>query len=315
MPRRPTSSSPSAVIDIGTNSVKLLVAFADHRGVRRTIAFRRETTRLGAGLARTGRIAEPALRATVECVDRFRRIARRHGAVEVVAIGTLALRKASNAAAALARIERGAGVEVRVLSGREEARLAWLSASASVRRPRGSMLILDVGGGSTELVFARRGEILVARSLPLGALHLTERFLRADPIDPSEHTRLENHTLRALERVFDHLPLTAPGDLDLVASGGAITTISALLAPRRAGTTHAPVALGKLRALQATCLALTLTQRKRLPNMPADRADIMPAGIAVVIAVMGLARKRVLTVNVGGVREGVLIDAARAKHR
>jgi exopolyphosphatase/guanosine-5'-triphosphate,3'-diphosphate pyrophosphatase len=313
-PERPGAGSraPVAVIDIGTNSTKLLVGHA-RAGHVRTIHFERETTRLGEGLDRTHRIGGAAATRTIRIVRRFAAVARGLGAGEVTAVGTLALRAATNGARVAARIARETGVPVRVLTGREEAVLSFLSARSRLTRPRPYTFLIDIGGGSTELVVAKRGRVLFARSLPLGALRLTERHLHADPIAPREYRALTREIAARVARAMARFDRIAPRSIDLVACGGSATTA---LDMARGGTrrdyarVHS-LTLAQVRRLERTCLGAPLAERRRLPGLPPDRADIIPAGIAVVLAVMARARKRSVWISDGGIREGVILDQAK----
>lgn len=293
------------VIDIGTNSIKVLVAGRDLEPVH----VDRNTTRLGRGLAGGRGVGADALEATVATVRDFAGAARRHGADRVFAFATYALRRAGDAGRVLSTLESETGVEVRVLSGREEARFGYLSARARLPRPRPWTLVCDVGGGSTELVLARSGGVLASTSRPLGALHLTERFIDSDPVEPAQFQRLVRHASGVVERWVAARPKVPPTSLDLVASGGSVTTLAAMLSGGFPG--EPVVRLGALDALLRRCLALTVARRRRLPGLPPDRADIIPAGMAVVLCVMRATRKRTLRINDGGVREGALIHLLR----
>jgi exopolyphosphatase/guanosine-5'-triphosphate,3'-diphosphate pyrophosphatase len=301
-----------ATIDIGTNSIKLLVADVVNGRVK-TRTFRRKTTRIGTGLERSGRIRRDRLSASIDVIAAFERTARREGASHTFAFSTFALRKAVNARETLARIARETGMSVRVISGREEARFAYLSARARLVRPRPGTLMLDIGGGSLELALSLSGSVVRASSLPLGALLLTERFISTDPIDPAEYAALGRHANRHLSRWFKASPVPHPGRLDVVASGGSITTLSDMTHPT--GRSSGRISDHELHRLESRCLALTIAGRKRIRGLPSDRADIIPAGIAVVRTVLRLSRKRVVTVNEGGVREGVLIHLSENRLR
>jgi len=290
-----------AVIDIGTNSVKLLVAAADGT----TLHFDRDTTRLGEGLSGGGSIRMGSLDATIRAVRRFIDAAHAHGATEVFAFSTYAMRRATGSRAALTRLEKSTGIAVRILGGGEEARFGYLSARAHIPRPKPWTLVCDVGGGSTELVLAQSGKVLASTSRPLGALHLTERFIDTDPIDAGQFQRLVRHVEKSVGGWMSKRPAVAPARLDLVASGGSVTTLAAMLSGEWPGS--GIVRSGDLAAMEQRCLSLTTAQRRHIPGLPADRADIIPAGIAVVRAVMRAAGKRTLRVNEGGVREGALI--------
>jgi exopolyphosphatase/guanosine-5'-triphosphate,3'-diphosphate pyrophosphatase len=226
----------------------------------------------------------------------------------VVAVGTYAFRAAKNGDAVARRITRHAGVPIRVLTGHEEATLSYLSVLMRLRRPKPYTFLIDLGGGSVEFVVAHRGRILRARSLPLGALRLTERHLHSDPITRAQRVIMEREIDVAVSRVIAPFRRVQPTKIDFVASGGTATTAFAMLATHRTSRVSvARVTRAGLEKLADDCFARTLAQRKRLPGLPADRADIIPAGLAVVLAFMQHARKRTLAVSDGGVREGVLL--------
>lgn len=290
------------IIDIGTNSTKLAVG--EVRGDRVvTLFFARRSSRLGERLTHTGRIANAAAARTARDVAALGRLARAHRAQVVAAVGTYALRTAENGDAVARRIAKRAGVPVRVLAGREEALLSYLSAVIRMRRPKPYTFLIDVGGGSTEFVVAQRGRVLRARSLSLGALRLTERHVHSDPISPTERRAIEREVDAAIARVMRPFRGIPAGDIDFVASGGSATTASAMLSRSR----PARVARRDLETLATTCFSRTLAQRKRLPGLPADRADIIPAGLVVVLSFLRATGKRALAVSDGGVREGAMI--------
>jgi exopolyphosphatase / guanosine-5'-triphosphate,3'-diphosphate pyrophosphatase len=300
------------VIDIGTNSVKLTVgSVVRGRVVARHTA--REPTRLGRGLSRSGRIDERVAGRTATAVKRLAVIARTFGAEEVIAAGTYAFRAARNGRAVARDIARVAGVEVRILSGAEEAAMVVASARSRISHPRRHLMVMDIGGGSVELIVTRGARTLLARSVPLGAVSLTERHLRRDPIDPVEYAQMTAAIEHTVSGLFAGLPKLSPASVDLVASGGAATTA--------AGVAHgeyvpdATVSLSALYRLEARCLETTIAERKLFRGLPPDRADIMPAGLAVLVAFVRHARKRSVRIVEGGVRDGVILDRAQRARR
>lgn len=296
------------IIDIGTNSTKLTVGEV-HGDRVVTHFFARRTSRLGERLTHTGRIGSTASARTARDVAALGRLARSHGATVVVAVGTYAFRAASNGEAVARSIARRAGVPVRILTGHEEATLSYLSALIRVRRPKPYTFLIDLGGGSTEFVAAHHGRVVRARSLPLGALRLTERHVHSDPITPAEQHNIEREVDAAVARVLKPFRKVRASDIDLIASGGSATTALAMLSPRRRTRTATTTRISRrnLESLATMCFAGTLAQRKRIPGLPLDRADIIPAGLVVVLSFMRHTGKRTLAVSDGGVREGVLI--------
>jgi exopolyphosphatase/guanosine-5'-triphosphate,3'-diphosphate pyrophosphatase len=301
--------APVAVIDIGTNSIKLLVARSDGTTVT-PVYFQRVTTRLGSGLGRSRRISTAATRRAARVVTTLARSARRHGAARVLAVGTYALRTAQNGPAVARRIARDAGVDVEVLTGRAEAAYAFHAARTALRRPRPATFILDVGGGSAQLAVARGTTLLSVRSCPLGALRLTERHLHTDPIAPVEYAAMQREVARIVARaVAPHLALASHAAL--IAVGGSATTALAMARGGRVSPRAGTLAVSDLRRLEARCRVLAIAQRRGMPGLPADHADIIPAGLAVVLAFTRALHKRVIHVSDGGVREGVILAMVR----
>lgn len=316
-----------ALFEIGTNSLKCLITEV-RSGRPRQLHFSVHITRIGRGVRANGRVTRAALDATTRAIRGCRRLTRHYGADHTFAFATYALRKAANASRVTGAIERAAGAPLHIISGTQEARFAYASARAALRLQRHHTLLLDIGGGSTEVVHAIGGVVQGVRSVPLGALHLTERFIHSDPIDDAEFRRAERHITSVARRALGAVDAAgiAPEHLDLVASGGTVTTSARVIAAaarrsfpapgaaahggaRRSGRRPAGgfrIALGDVDRFIDTCLARRLGERRRIRGLDPERADIIPAGLAVMRSFMRETRKRVLFPNAGGVRDGVL---------
>lgn len=305
---RITSASPPVigVIDIGTNAVKLMVASVVNGRVI-PVHFGRRPTRLGEGLAVTGRIGATAASRTAAAVRELAAEARTHGAGEAVAVGTYALRAARNGRATAALIKQRAGVPVLVLSGKKEGELLLAAVRARMPSSRRDLVVVDIGGGSAQLMLSRGARTVFVRSVPLGAVVLTEQHLHHDPIDPREYAHLRAHIDATLARLFATLPASGPADL--VVSGGAATTAS-YMTGSRPGSPLMRVSVAQLARLEARCLRATIAGRRRFRGMQPDRADIMPAGLAVLLGFARHARKRSLRTFAGGWREGLILERA-----
>ena len=299
-------TDPFAVTEVGTNSAKLVIA-RQRAGGFEQLDFVRRTTGLGRGLARGRRIERPDLEVTLDVMREFARAIGRARCGSVFAYATWGLRRAANRGAVAARIGRVLGVTPRVLSGREEARFAYRSARDRLALRRPHTILCDIGGGSTEIVVGRRDTILASRSLPVGALALTERFLAGDPPDKSELADMTRRIERVLQPVgrIDPIHRLAARDFDLAACGGGA---SALLWMNDARLRRKMTTLraGDVRDWLDRCASLPLAARSRIRGLEPDRARIIVAGTAILLAVMRLLHKRVVVVNTGGVREGVI---------
>jgi exopolyphosphatase/guanosine-5'-triphosphate,3'-diphosphate pyrophosphatase len=301
-----------ALIELGTNSVKLLIAGISTGQDYEVLHLSRVTTRLGAGLETSGSIDPAQMTRTLETIGVFQRVTANFECHKTFTFSTHVLRTAVNAPAVLRAIKDRTGLQVEVLSGRQEAQFAYLCAKNRLRLTKPYTLLMDIGGGSTEFVFAHNGRIEGLQSLPLGALHLTSLYLPGDPIRRDEFRTLKthiDHRLMEAGRVILH-PQISPLDIDLIASGGTASTLGRMIA---AGSDRDydpadPPQLKRraLAELLKSCVSLPLEQRKTLAGLDPDRADIIVAGLTVILRTMIKTNKRVLRTNEGGVREGVL---------
>lgn len=301
-----------AAIDVGTNTVLLLVA--ERRGAGfEPLAERAEITRLGRGVDRSGRLDPAAIRDTVEVLARHAALARQLGVEAIACVATSAARDATNGEEFFAAAERAAGVRPEVISGEEEARLVYESAWRDFGSPAGAaapLAVLDVGGGSTEFTFGRGPDPEARQSLRIGAVRLTERVAPRDPVPPEDLARLRAAASEALAVLAAARARLAGARL--VAVAGTVTTLAAVeqaLPAYDAGAVHgSSLTLGALEALLARLAELPLSERARLPGMEPKRADVIVAGCAVVIEAMRAAGFDRLTVSDRGVRWGLLHD-------
>ncbi|HET7113559.1 MAG TPA: hypothetical protein VFI57_07950, partial [Pyrinomonadaceae bacterium] len=189
-----------AAIDIGSNSIKLVVVDAAASDSFAVLVREREIVRLGHETLVKGYIGRASILRAAECIKRFRSIAEARGAETIVAIATASVREANNAANFIRAIEQKAGVRVEVLSGIEEARLIGLAASQGCSKKGVATLNIDIGGGSTEISIFRDEQPVSLISVKLGAVGLTERFLKSDPPRADQLNDLRAEIQSALDR-------------------------------------------------------------------------------------------------------------------
>jgi exopolyphosphatase/guanosine-5'-triphosphate,3'-diphosphate pyrophosphatase len=295
-----------ASIDVGTNTVLLLVA--ERRGEAMVpLLERAEITRLGRGVDRTGVLDPAAIRDTVAVLAGYVREARALAARDIACVATSAARDARNGADFFAAA-REVGLSPEVISGDEEARLVYRSAWRDFGGDK-AIAVLDVGGGSTEFIVGEGPTLRGKVSLQIGAVRLTERHVRRNPIPPEELAELRRATRRALE-ALDAVPPAAGARL--VGVAGTVTTLSAVsqgLPHHDAQRVHgAPLALAQVEALIDGLAKLTVPERARLPGMEPKRADVIVAGAVVVAEAMRRSGIDPLTVSDRGVRWGLLYD-------
>ncbi|MCS7173640.1 MAG: Ppx/GppA family phosphatase [Armatimonadetes bacterium] len=270
-----------AAIDIGTNSVRLLVAEVENGRIT-PLTQRMEITRLGEGLAHSPVLAPQAIGRTVRAVREFAEMARALGAESLVVFGTSALREAHNRAT----LERDLKpLRVRILTGEQEAELSFFGALVGLPDLRGRILVLDVGGGSTELTVGTRERIESRVSLPLGAVRMTERFIRSDPaaeVELEALSRTAASLLSPYRRTFLR-PDVAVG------VGGTATTLVAVdqaLEPYDPARVHGTrLTQQKVSSMARGLCAMPLALRRRLPGLQPQRADVICAG-AVLLATL-----------------------------
>ncbi len=307
-----------AAIDLGTNTVRLLVADADPGAGLRPLHGEQVVARLGEGLAASGRLAPAAMARAMAAVAGYCARARRLGATRILVVATAAVRQARNGDRFLARLAAspaGAAppdVEVRVVSGETEARLTLLGVLSGLPPATGRIAVLDIGGGSTELIVGEGVRTAALVSLPLGVVGLAERFFHADPVEDAELAACAAHVAARL--AADAWPAMRPlAARRLVGTAGTITTLAALdlgLAAYDAARVHGHrLTRPRMAALRARLAALPVAARARLPALEPGRADLIVPGTVVALAVLDGLGLDELTVSDAGLREGILLDA------
>lgn len=296
-----------AAIDIGSNSIRSTIVEVPVEGPRVILDEERAFARLGAGLAQTGRLSEAAIGESVTALDMMLRIAREYDVTRVRAIATAAVRTAVNGEEFVSRLADELGLDVEVITGEQEGRLALLSAVESLALT-GSIAVVDIGGGSVEIVRAIGREPTQVVSLPLGAVVLSDRFRTADPMPKSQYRLLGEHVREALA---GGLPEAEP-PATLVGSGGTVTTLAAMIAAERnpglASMHGFAFSKDELRALRARLARSTAKERAGIKGMSDARIGLIVAGAVVLDEVMEHLGARRVIANARGMREGIIID-------
>jgi len=303
-----------AAIDLGTNTVRLLVAdVACSVASWRTVVAEQCVTRLGEGVRATGSLGEAAWARTAAAVREYVARARVAGAERVAIAATSAVREAVNGNAFVRELERATGVGVRVISGEEEARLTLAGIVAALGPLPGVVLAFDIGGGSTEYILARDGALLAAVSLRLGVVPLAERFSFAGPVNPTHDAALRSDIDAQLTRELPPAIATARVDT-LVGTAGTVTTLAALDlslaahdAERVQGHSLTRDAVARQRRRLA---ALDVAGRAALPCLEPGRADLIVAGVAIVETTLERWGQERLIVSDWSLREGLLAEVA-----
>jgi len=296
-----------AVIDTGTNSVKLHVCERAVAAGWRTLSDRAELTRLGEGLVEGGAIAPAAIARTAEAIAAMADEARGLGVRAIVAIGTAGLRMASNGAAVVAAVRERSGLEIEIICGEDEGRLAYLAVEAGLGTPAGSLVVFDTGGGSSQFTFGRDARVEERFSVNVGAVRYTERFGLAGPVSPE----VLDEALAAIGA--DLARIDGRGSPDrLVGMGGAVTNIAAV-SHRMAkydpdtiqGTVLERSEIDRQIELYRT---LDADARRAIPGLQPKRAEVILAGACIVRTILDKLGKDALTVSDRGLRHGVAAE-------
>src|SRR5947208_12783894 len=306
------SSVRLAAIDVGSNSVHVVVADVSADGRVEVVDRVKEMVGLGRGRFTTGRLPPAAMDLAVGAVKTFARLAHARRVVRMRAVATSAVREARNGMAFVRRLRRETGLPVKVITGAEEARLIFRAAQHALGLRGGPHLLLDVGGGSVELVLVQQGRPLWLRSLPLGAARLVERFLTSDPPTKRQIQRLEKHLARELGSLLTSA--RHAGVARVIGTSGTVNTLVAMAAaargqdlPRLHGARATAREVARMRR---SLLALSAGRRAELPGMDAKRVDLMPAAAVLADFVLARTGAAELMACAWALREGVLLDLA-----
>lgn len=297
---------PVAAIDCGTNSTRLLVADADGRPLERLMRI----TRLGQGVDRTGRLAEEAIGRTLSVLAEFREVMDERSVVRARATATSAARDAKNADEFAKRVTEVLGIAPEVLPGEEEGRLAYLGATAGLDPGEGPYLVIDVGGGSTELV-GGGGPTLEVVSLEIGCVRATERFFDHDPPLAGELEAARSQVRKLVRGALQARP-GLEGGRRLIGLAGTVAALvrldQGLLEYDRDRVHHAPLRLASVERLLAGLSHEPLERRLSWPGLEPERADVIIGGAVVLAEAMATLGFEVLTASEADLLDGVAAE-------
>ena len=297
-----------AIIDVGTNSIKFCLAEETGNGSYTVVKDTNDIARLGEGLKETGLIGPEPLERNAQSVANFAAEAKAAGADEVVAVGTMALRTAKNAAAFIARVKELCGVELKVLSGEEEAQYSYVAVMSGIEGAADADLVtMDTGGGSTEFVFGTAGKIVRKFSLNVGAVRFTEQYLSQMPVAAEKLAEAQAQIKKELSEGGVSGPVKF-----LVGMGGTVTSMASV---KHKMAKYDPdviqgstLTLEDINAQIADYAAKTLDQRREIVGLQPKRADVILAGACIVKAVLELTGAKELTVSDRSLRHGLMYE-------
>jgi exopolyphosphatase/guanosine-5'-triphosphate,3'-diphosphate pyrophosphatase len=300
-----------AAIDIGTNSIHMVIARSTGAASFEVVDREREVVQIGRGSFRHGRLRADAMRRTLEALARFVSLARRRQVDRIICTATAAVREARNGGAFVREARNSTGIVPRVVPSEEEGRLVYLGVKSALQLDVAPALILDIGGGSVQFVVGDRDRLSLALSVPLGALRLTQGMLSADRPGRGELQRLRRHLRREARA-----PLEAVAELGPVRVYGSSGTLHALAAAAHQAETGAPVThlnghvltREALSRLTRRLVRMSRAERERVPGIDATRAEIIVPGALLLLHVLETLAAPGVTISDFGVREGLVTD-------
>ncbi len=312
MTATPQRTHRLAGIDIGTLTCRLLIADLPPGHPLQEIWSERRILRLGEGVDQTKRLSPAAMDRVIQCLQEWRNLVDDHDVETSAVVATSAVRDAANRNEFLDRVKRETGFEVEVISGDEEARRTLLGIRSSLPVGVTDILALDIGGGSTEFIFDRLGQKLVARSIDIGVVRLSERVLQHDPPTSEEvHQAREwviGETKAAAAGMGDYRPARFVGTAGTITSLAAMAQKLPTYEPARIQNYR--LKLKTIRELEQTLLSRTKAQRVGLPGLENNREEVIAAGAIIIRTIMETLTESECLVSDLGLREGVLIDLA-----
>ena len=296
-----------AAIDVGSNSVLLHIAEKDKQGHWQAVIDRVEVTRLGEELQAAGFLKLEAMERTARALKDFMTLVKGEGVAQVAAVGTMCLRTAKNADDFLQKVKDECGLSIEVIPGEEEARLVFLAVKSRIGLSEGRFVIFDVGGGSTEFVFARGEHIERRFSINIGTAGLTEKYLKSDPVIKEELATM----LNVVQAAFADFELDRKPDT-LIGIGGTMTTMGAV---KHQLTVYEPdIIQGSVlhlteieRQLELYRLK-TIEQRKTIVGLQPKRADVILAGVGIIYTIVKKFGVDSVTISDRGIRHGLMMD-------
>ncbi len=296
-----------AVIDVGTNSIKFHIAEKNAAKAWSVVADSVDITRLGEGMQSTGKISDEAMTRNVKAISDMVHVFWEQDVQDIVAVGTMCLRTATNASEFVQRVQQECGITIEVIPGEEEARLAYIAVKSGIGLERGNLVIFDTGGGSTEFIFGKDEQVEKRFSLNVGAVRFTEHVLTSDPVTQAEL----DQTVAAIEKDFEELQFDGSVDA-LVGMGGTVTNLSAV---KHKMTDYDPdviqgstLKLAEIERQIAMYASKTIAERRKIAGLQPKRADVILAGTLIVSAIMKKAGAQSFTVSDRGLRHGLIVD-------
>ena len=300
----PTFPERVASVDIGTNTILLLIAGVKE-GILEPLLEKETVVRLGQGLKENGLISKEAMQRALRTLNAYLTHCRAMDVRKVFAVGTSALREAKNTEVFLKQVRETLHLSVEVISGEEEARLSYLAVERDLRESNTPILVIDVGGGSTEFILGQAERVTQWISLPLGLVHLTEQFLVSDPVQDEEWEKMA----QTIRKTLSEVPHPEQPFL-MVSVGGTGTTLASVeqglaeFTPEKIH--HFILSEEALKNQLLLYRSKPLYERIKLPGLPAAQADVILAGGSILHLAMEKLQAPSILISCHGVRYGLI---------
>lgn len=301
-----------ASIDLGTNTVRLLVAARDSKGFKQLYS-NQVITRLGEGLSNGGILIDKAMERTISAILNFKDEASKYNPSAIWVVATSAVREAKNRTAFIERLKGVTGLQLEVIPWEEEARMTLLGVFSGLNSDIKNAIIFDIGGGSTEYVFTEDKKLVNSVGTDLGVVHLSERYIKKDPVDDEELITLESVISDKVRNVKNKLydVLCTMHDVQLIGTAGTVTTLAALdlnLYPYDPSKINGYILkLGNAKNLLDRLKKMPLKERRNIPALERGREDLIIPGAVIVIKTMEIFGFDSMVVSDYGLREGIIL--------
>ncbi|MBI5741773.1 MAG: Ppx/GppA family phosphatase [Nitrospirae bacterium] len=308
-----------AAIDMGTNTFRLLIAdvrFNPGRGAWsiREIFSERIITRLGGGLSRGGLLKREAMTRSLSALEKFASVLPQYDINKVSAVATSALREAGNSGEFLTKVKQSTGLSIRIISGEEEAKKTATGMLIGIKIPE-TALMVDIGGGSTELIFALRGRPLLVQSLKLGVVYLAGKYMRKDPPSMQDLGRMNDEIIREIMQAAGRFIKRLNDTSLFIGTAGTVTSLSAIaggLTEFEHRKIHrSRLTREKVNNIYSDISRITARERGEFIPFESSRLDIIVPGTLILLRLMEIFGFREITVSNYGLREGILVDLCR----
>ena len=300
-----------AVFDIGTNSIHMLIAEIRPDLSFKILGHEKDTTRLGDGSFERRRLRKKSMSRAWNVIEHFYEAAKKYHVSRMIGVATSAVRDAKNGKAFIREVYRRTGMHVRIVSGDEEGRLIELAARSNMPVQGKKTLVVDIGGGSMELIVGDGKKHYFLKSFPLGVARLTDHFLRKDPPSAKQLRKLEKYVEKKLLRAVKKIKKLTVANV--IGTAGTLINLGSMVYESESSkhlklVHHYVLERKSLEKIHDRIIRLPLKQRLNFPGLDARRADIILAGSVLVRSLMRLLRIDRITISKLGIREGLLLD-------